>query len=293
MILIDPPRWPAHGTLFSHLVSDTSLDELHALAAAAGVDPRAFDHDHYDVRAERYDACVAAGAVPVPAAELVRRLVASGLRVRAPYRAPTREQVLPGLVAGWSALLPDHDDLGRALLTRWLESHRRYHDARHLAHVLAVLDAVAPAAPGDGRVVRLAAWFHDAVHDGDPADEERSARLAETLLAGVAPAGEVAEVARLVRLTATHDPAPGDAAGAALCDADLAILAAPAARYDVYVRDVRAEYAHLDPAAWAAGRTRVLDGLLALPRLFTTGYGAEHWERAARRNLRRERARWA
>ena len=26
-VYIDPPRWPAHGTVFSHLVSDESLDE--------------------------------------------------------------------------------------------------------------------------------------------------------------------------------------------------------------------------------------------------------------------------
>ncbi len=80
-MLIDQPMWPAHGTLWSHLVSDSSLEELHALAAAAGVPARAFDHDHYDVPAERYNALVALGAVPVSAHELVLRLRASGLRV--------------------------------------------------------------------------------------------------------------------------------------------------------------------------------------------------------------------
>ncbi len=33
-VLLDPARWPAHGTLWSHLVSDTSLAELHRLAQA-------------------------------------------------------------------------------------------------------------------------------------------------------------------------------------------------------------------------------------------------------------------
>lgn len=86
MILIDPPRWPAHGTVFGHLVSDESLEELHTFARANGLDPRAFDLDHYDVPASRYDALVAAGAVAVGEKELVRRLVASGLRVRRPPR---------------------------------------------------------------------------------------------------------------------------------------------------------------------------------------------------------------
>jgi len=83
VILLDPPLWPRHERLWSHLVSDSSLDELHAFAARAGIPPRAFDLDHYDVPDERYDELVALGAVPVGTRELVRRLRASGLRVRA------------------------------------------------------------------------------------------------------------------------------------------------------------------------------------------------------------------
>ena len=41
-----------------------------------------FDHDHYDIPQERYDQVVAAGAVPVEGKELIRRLLASGLRQR-------------------------------------------------------------------------------------------------------------------------------------------------------------------------------------------------------------------
>ncbi|GAA4171650.1 DUF4031 domain-containing protein [Gryllotalpicola koreensis] len=82
-VLIDRPAWPAHGTLWSHLVSDASLSELHAFADRAGVPRRAFDLDHYDVPAERYDELVALGAQPVSMRQLVERLRASGLRVRA------------------------------------------------------------------------------------------------------------------------------------------------------------------------------------------------------------------
>jgi hypothetical protein len=82
VILVDVPMWPAHGRLWAHLVSDTSLDELHEFAARMGVPARGFDRDHYDVPADRIDALVAAGAVPVDAHELTRRLIASGLRVR-------------------------------------------------------------------------------------------------------------------------------------------------------------------------------------------------------------------
>ncbi len=67
-------------------MSDSSLEELHALAAAAGIPRRAFDLDHYDVPRERYDELVALGAQLVDSRELVRRLRASGLRVPARER---------------------------------------------------------------------------------------------------------------------------------------------------------------------------------------------------------------
>lgn len=80
-VLIDQAIWPAHGTLWAHLVSDTSLQELHDFASAAGLLRRSFDHDHYDVPAERWDELVELGAHPVSVRELVKRLQASGLRV--------------------------------------------------------------------------------------------------------------------------------------------------------------------------------------------------------------------
>ncbi|HET8614955.1 MAG TPA: DUF4031 domain-containing protein [Actinomycetales bacterium] len=79
-LLIDEPRWPAHGRLWSHLVSDTSFAELHAFADALGLPPRSFEGDHYDVPAERYEAVLAAGARPVSIRQLVVALHASGLR---------------------------------------------------------------------------------------------------------------------------------------------------------------------------------------------------------------------
>ncbi|WP_403024487.1 DUF4031 domain-containing protein [Salinibacterium sp. GXW1014] len=80
-VLIDTPMWPAHGTLWAHLVSDEAIDELHDFAQRAGLPRRSFDLDHYDVPAERVAALIEMGATPVGNRELVRRLAASGLRV--------------------------------------------------------------------------------------------------------------------------------------------------------------------------------------------------------------------
>jgi hypothetical protein len=82
-ILVDDPIWPAHGRLWAHLVSDADLDELHAFAAAQGVPSRSFDRDHYDVPQDAVPRLVQAGARHVTGKQLVRALIASGLRVRA------------------------------------------------------------------------------------------------------------------------------------------------------------------------------------------------------------------
>ncbi|MFG2379541.1 HD domain-containing protein [Streptomyces avermitilis] len=187
---------------------------------------------------------------------------------------------------------PDPAPYAENLLRRWSEPQRRYHTVDHLTAVLDRVDLLAEYAD-DPDVVRLAAWFHDAVYFPDRSEnEERSARLAERALpeAGVSGA-RTAEVARLVRLTVTHDPADDDRDGRVLCDADLAILAAPPKAYAAYAAAVREEYAFVPDAAFRAGRAAVLRQLLDLPRLFRTPYGEREWEERARENLREELAR--
>jgi predicted metal-dependent HD superfamily phosphohydrolase len=130
----------------------------------------------------------------------------------------------------------------------------------------------------------LAAWFHDAVYAGADDDEERSAQWAERAL----PPAYADEVARLVRMTAHHRPADDDAAGCALSDADLAILAAPRERYDAYVAGVRSDFAHVGDDEFRAGRAAVLADLAAKPALFHTPQARGLWESPARANVERE-----
>jgi predicted metal-dependent HD superfamily phosphohydrolase len=186
----------------------------------------------------------------------------------------------------------DVSGAGADLLARYGEPHRRYHDVVHLDEVLHRVDDLAAGADQPD-TVRLAAWFHDAVYGPGGEDEQRSAELARAVLARLqVPTALVEEVARLVRLTATHEPATSDRDGAVLCDADLAILAADPARYAAYAVAVRAEWPHLSDAEFARGRAAVLERLLDRPALFRTP-PARDWEPRARRNVRAELARLA
>ena len=219
-ILIDPPAWPAHGTIWSHLVSDTSYDELHAFARRLGFPRRSFDLDHYDVSAANYDRAVALGAEPVSGREVVHRLRNTGLRVRQVDRAAVtpvrRRQYLRDEWARLGELLAratDHTQrapdrpapsphpawaaLGESLLARWNEPHRSYHSERHLEDVLLALDHLGSRGEHIAPETLLAAWFHDsvytgavptdAVQTGEPqTDEQQSADLAVTELTQLA-----------------------------------------------------------------------------------------------------------
>lgn len=286
MILIDPPTWPAHGTVFSHLVSDRSRAELHEFALRSQLPAGAFDRDHYDVAEQWYDQLLGAGAVPVSARELVTRLRASGLRRTKQTVARERAGRIEELRHAWQELDLGAPGLRDRMLADWGARSRRYHDQQHLAEALA---AISLLTPHPSRELRLAVWFHDAVYAGEPgADEEASAQLAEQSLGGLLPSGSVAEVARLVRLTASHAPAGEDTDGMVLNDADLSILAAEPERYAGYTAGVRAEYHHVPPAQFVRGRTAVLEDLLGRDRLFATARGRELWEEAARQNLQAE-----
>ena len=75
-VLVDPPLWPRHGTTWAHLVSDTSLDELHA---GAGYVPEGvaliLRHAFDDLRLHRIEAAI------VPRNQPSRRVAAKlGLR---------------------------------------------------------------------------------------------------------------------------------------------------------------------------------------------------------------------
>ena len=323
-IYIDPPVWPAHGTVFSHLISDASLAELHEFAAAAGISERAFDRDHYDVPAHRYDELVQAGAKELSGAELTRTLIASGLRIPLKERP---EKIRPRLLRTWEAafaprleradasaesrarLVTQVAELGERLLQAWEQPHRAYHHSGHLSQMLTDLDRLyAHRTQGSTPLpLVLAAWFHDAVYEGAPGeDERRSEQLASTSLEPLVTAGlltghELQMVSLLVRATATHElpksvdlPAGYEPADIQFfLDADMAILAADSARYRRYLRGVRSEYSHFDDEAFRAGRTTFLRSILGRKCVFLSEEGLQLWEEPAQTNLQAELSEWA
>jgi len=168
-----------------------------------------------------------------------------------------------------------------SLTRRYTEPHRRYHDIRHVAQMLAWGRELAL---DDAQVWGV--WFHDAVYDPrSDHNEEDSAALAERSLRRCGVADDVVRtVARIVLDTKTHTPTI--AASAAVLDLDLGSLALPWEAFRANSAAIRLEYSHVEDEAFHAGRRAALGRLLDRPRLFSTSWGRAR-EAAARANLTR------
>ncbi|RRJ86315.1 DUF4031 domain-containing protein [Gulosibacter macacae] len=305
-VLIDPPYWRAHGTIWSHMVSDSDHAELHAFAQALGLPRRAFDLDHYDVPERLHGTAVASGAEAVSGRELLSRLVASELRVRRADRPEAaRRQRIAYLHDEWARLgerleieTSPWGQLGASLIDRWSEPHRRYHDLSHLHDVLLALDQLslegsAPLAsdafaPTDVEV-QLAAWFHDAIYQGTPDDEHDSAELAGAELRRLGLSER--RVDAVVRLVLATKPGSSDAENpdaAPLLDADLSIFAAGRAHYQRYTEAVRDEYEFVPEEDFRQGRARILESYLQREWIYASARARELWESRARANLAAE-----
>jgi predicted metal-dependent HD superfamily phosphohydrolase len=183
--------------------------------------------------------------------------------------------------------------VGQRLVERWTEPGRHFHNIKHLVHVLSRVDELAEETH-EPDLVRLAAWYHGAIFDAAQKaayaqrggeDEVASAELARTeLLALGIPEAKVNRVAQLVVALARHTPTPGDFDCAVLCDADLAMLASEPQRYKSYLKELRAEYAHVPVEDYLRARERILTKFQKRNTLFASPLGAA-WEEPARQNV--------
>ncbi|MEH2532176.1 putative metal-dependent HD superfamily phosphohydrolase [Bradyrhizobium sp. AZCC 1588] len=176
------------------------------------------------------------------------------------------------------------------LITAYTVPSRHYHNLTHIEDCLAALARVDNLSEREREILTEAIWWHDVIYDPTRSDnEELSARLAEQRVHGDIGA----EVARLIRLTKTHDVRPEDRLGAILISIDLSILGAEPARYDAYAAAIRQEFIHVPDAGYRAGRARVLGQFAARPVILPDPAFAARYDGQARDNLARELGRFA
>jgi predicted metal-dependent HD superfamily phosphohydrolase len=177
------------------------------------------------------------------------------------------------------------------LLARYGEPHRAYHTTQHLEECASHFERARSLARDPG-AVQLALWFHDAIYDTRrPDNEQRSADWAVQVLMSVGTPARLRDSVRGMILATRHDAAPDSPDAALALDIDLAILGAPAARYDEYEAQVRREYDWVPDEAFATTRAGILREFLARARIYSTEFFRDRLEASARGNLERSIAR--
>lgn len=171
-----------------------------------------------------------------------------------------------------------------AVLQRYAEPARHYHNVDHLARIVAAAGAHHLTLT---QAQALAVLYHDAIYRaGAPSgdNEQRSADLLRRELAGIADPDVIDEAARII--LDTRDHLPTGASSALVLDLDLLGLAGTCAEVSRDSELVYLENAHL-VSGWddyMTRRARFMANLLRRPRILHSA-ALEHYETRLRANL--------
>jgi predicted metal-dependent HD superfamily phosphohydrolase len=161
---------------------------------------------------------------------------------------------------------------------------RHYHNLTHLNNLGLELIGVGELIE-EWDLVVLATAYHDIVYDTLRQDnEEASAAYASSMLSKLLPANNMAKVTDLILATKGHNNSP-DLDTNYFVDADLAILGSPMERYQVYLKEIRSEYAQYPDAVYRPGRTKVMQHFLEMREIFKTPVFYNKYEERARENI--------
>jgi predicted metal-dependent HD superfamily phosphohydrolase len=190
-------------------------------------------------------------------------------------------------------IIKDRTKNSRIADTLWAEAvelysgpTRFYHNREHLTNFYAQLGKARKAIK-DWDALVIAMVYHDIIYGSeDHRDEERSAELAVKRLTEAGFDGEfIGKVDALIRATKAHALSEDNDTNL-FNDADMSIVGLDRAYYQRYVQNVRKEYAN--SPNFDAGRKRVLQYFLNMPRIFKTDLFHQLYEASARENIQWE-----
>lgn len=169
-----------------------------------------------------------------------------------------------------------------ALIKRYDEPHRAYHNVGHLVELFEYFYAHKTKFKNP-QAVALALFYHDAIYAIKSSDnEDLSADLASIELSQLGFNKEIsARVTDLIIMTKTHDCDQSDYDAALMLDMDMAVLGLSNPNYRRYARSIQAEYSpFFTIECYRARRMQFLVSVENKERLFMTEifedrYGAQ------------------
>ena len=185
------------------------------------------------------------------------------------------------------------DRLWQDIMTRYGEPQRAYHTLDHIEQLLVQFESIKHHL-SEPHIIALALYYHDVIYDPTRSDNElKSAEFATDALSLYLSPEQCRQIHALIMMTANHQLDTLIASdkyndAAYLLDMDLSILGAPWSAYEQYAKAIRKEYKHVADDSYREGRTAVLQGLLAHPKLYLTDHYYNQLETQARDNIKRE-----
>lgn len=183
--------------------------------------------------------------------------------------------------------------LWQDIAMRYDKPQRAYHTLSHIEQLFVQFESIKHHL-SESHIVALALYYHDVIYDPTRPDNElQSAEYAVDALSPYLRPEQCQDIYALIMITANHQidesvDSVKYSDAAYLLDMDLSILGAPWSTYEQYSRAIRQEYAHVADDNYHDGRTAVLRGLLAHPKLYLTDYYYSQLEAQARDNINRE-----
>ena len=176
------------------------------------------------------------------------------------------------LYKAWQEIWPESESPAAALkgfirvIERYEEPHRGYHNTEHLEEFLTHLRTYRHKFRSTWPAVLLAMFYHDAVYNAKPGDDEKASvkvMYKDLLEAGLSIGSDTLRAEEFILYTINHKVPKRDKAALIFIDADMAIVGSPTNRYARYVEGFYKEYGvHYTPKDLAAGRAGFLQGKL-------------------------------
>lgn len=180
------------------------------------------------------------------------------------------------------------DKYWEELIEMYAQSHRYYHNPRHLEAIIGELANVKNLI-NDYDAVLFAVFYHDVIYNVANNDNEaQSADWAKIRMKGLGIHQQmIVKVSNYIVATQSHD-GNIDTDGAYFLDADLCVLGKKWDDYLTYAQSVRKEYSIYSDELYTVGRKKVLQQLLLKPTIYQTNYFQHKYEPQARENIKRE-----
>lgn len=190
------------------------------------------------------------------------------------------------------------DQLILKIFTFYGERQRSYHTLYHIDELLHLYDKYLSDKEGfllrDRIVLYCAILFHDIVYNPQSkTNEEDSVEIMKSHFDPYLSIELVSQIEEFIICTKAHrlPPDTTDLPNNTLklfLDFDLLILAAPAQRYNEYMKQIRLEYHHVAERDYVKGRGEVLKSFLRRDSLYFTPSIQEEYEPIARENIAKE-----